>query len=142
LVPLSRRTFTVEQAAGYAQDAKVVLGEEAALTTPGPYEAWTEAARLAREKAASDQASFLRDLFANPFAPPPAPSQTCLAWGGRTVPKLAAAIYEERAFDRLPILADALEESGCTDAAILAHCRTPAVHVRGCWVVDLLLGKE
>jgi hypothetical protein len=47
-----------------------------------------------------------------------------------------------RALDRLPILADALEEAGCTDADILAHCRGPGPHVRGCWVVDLLLGKE
>lgn len=56
--------------------------------------------------------------------------------------QLANAIAEERAFDRLPILADALEEAGCTDEAILAHCREPGPHVRGCWVVDLLLRKE
>jgi hypothetical protein len=52
------------------------------------------------------------------------------------------AIYTDRAFDRLPILADALEEAGCTDAAILEHCRGPGPHVRGCWVVDLLLDKS
>ena len=45
-------------------------------------------------------------------------------------------------FDRLPILADALEESGSTDQTILDHCRGPGPHVRGCWVVDLLLGKS
>jgi hypothetical protein len=55
---------------------------------------------------------------------------------------LAKSIYEDRAFDRLPILADALEESGCHDPDILAHCRQPGEHVRGCWVVDLLLGRE
>jgi hypothetical protein len=65
-----------------------------------------------------------------------------LAWNDRTIPKLAQAIYDDRAFDRLAILADALEDAGCTDAAILAHCRQPGTHVRGCWVVDLLLGKE
>ena len=53
-----------------------------------------------------------------------------------------AAIYEERAFDRLPILADALEGAGCTNADVLLHCRRPGEHVRGCWVVDLVLGKE
>ena len=56
--------------------------------------------------------------------------------------KFAQAIYDDRDFDRLPILADALEEAGCTNADILAHCRQPGEHVRGCWVVDLLLGKE
>jgi hypothetical protein len=58
------------------------------------------------------------------------------------VKKLAAAIYDDTAFDRLPILADALEEAGCHDAEILAHCRGPGPHVRGCWVIDLLIGKE
>jgi hypothetical protein len=55
---------------------------------------------------------------------------------------LAQGIYEEQAWDRLPILADALEESGCTSADILNHCRQPGEHVRGCWVIDLILGKE
>jgi hypothetical protein len=55
---------------------------------------------------------------------------------------LAQGIYDERAFERLPILADALEDAGCTDAAILVHCRGPGPHVRGCWVVDLILGKQ
>jgi hypothetical protein len=61
---------------------------------------------------------------------------------------LAQAAYEERelhsgALDpaRLSVLADALEEAGCTGPDILNHCRRPGVHVRGCWVVDLLLGK-
>jgi hypothetical protein len=58
------------------------------------------------------------------------------------VDRLASHIYDSRAFDRLPILADALEEAGCKDAEILAHCRGPGPHVRGCWVVDLVLGKE
>ena len=56
--------------------------------------------------------------------------------------KLAQGIYEERAFDRLPILADALEDAGCDNADILSHCRGPGPHARGCWVVDLLLGKK
>jgi hypothetical protein len=60
---------------------------------------------------------------------------------GGTVPKLAQAVYNDRAFDRLPELADALEEAGCTDTELLNHCRSPGQHVRGCWVVDLLLEK-
>ena len=58
------------------------------------------------------------------------------------MPALARRVYDERAFHDLPILADALEDAGCADAALLEHCRGPAPHVRGCWVVDLILGKE
>ena len=65
-----------------------------------------------------------------------------LAWNGGTVRKLAEAIYDERAFDRLPVLADALEEAGCADEGVLRHCRGGGPHVRGCWVIDLILGKE
>jgi hypothetical protein len=64
------------------------------------------------------------------------------AWQNGAVPKLAAEIYDARAFDRLPILADALEEAGCDDADGLAHCRSGGEHVRGCWVVDWVSGKE
>ena len=64
------------------------------------------------------------------------------AWLTATVRSIAAAIDRDRAFDRLPILADALEEAGCTNADVLLHCRQPGEHVRGCWVVDLVLGKE
>lgn len=70
------------------------------------------------------------------------------AWSDGTVSKLAQTIYDERELPsghldagRLAILADALEDAGCTDIDILSHCRLPGRHVRGCWVVDLLLGK-
>jgi hypothetical protein len=65
-----------------------------------------------------------------------------LAWNDGTVVKLTQSIYECPRFDDLPILADALEEAGCDNADILAHLRGPGPHVRGCWVVDLLLNKE
>ena len=65
-----------------------------------------------------------------------------LAWNGGTVFNLAQGIYDQRAFDSLPILADALEEAGCQDADILGHCRQPGPHVLGCWAVNLLLGKS
>jgi hypothetical protein len=86
-----------------------------------------------------EQARLLRELFG------PLPFRTVEAtpawrtWHGGTVPKLARAIYDEWAFDRLPVLADALEEAGCTDAEVLGHCREAGPHVRGCWVLDLLL---
>jgi hypothetical protein len=54
---------------------------------------------------------------------------------------LAHLIYDQRRFTDLPVLADALEEAGCTDQTILDHLRGPGPHVRGCWAVDLLLGK-
>jgi hypothetical protein len=84
----------------------------------------------------------LRDIFHGLFrtlAPLPLP---VLAGNDGVVRRLAEGIYDERAFDRLPILADALEDAGGTDAAILEHCRGPGPHVRGCWVVDLILGQS
>jgi hypothetical protein len=84
------------------------------------------------------QAEILRDVLGSPFHPVILDP----AWRTSTTTHLAATIYDDRAFDLQPILADALEEAGCTDAAILAHCRGPGPHVRGCWVIDLLLGKQ
>jgi hypothetical protein len=80
----------------------------------------------------------LRDIFSNPFRLVTLDP----SWLTSTVVALAEGIYDERAFDRLAILADALEEAGCDNADILAHCRGPGPHVRGCWVLDLILGKE
>jgi len=84
------------------------------------------------------QSCILHDIFGNPFRPVTLDP----AWLTPTVKALAAAVYEERTFDRLPILADALEDADCSDADILSHCRQPGVHVRGCWALDLVLGKE
>jgi hypothetical protein len=88
--------------------------------------------------AAPTVCDLFRDTFGNPFRP----VSVDRAWRTSNVVALAEAIYKDRAFDRLLILADALEDAGCGDAAILEHCRGPGPHVRGCWVVDLLLGKE
>jgi hypothetical protein len=82
----------------------------------------------------------LRDLFGNPFQRPEI-NPLWLAARDGTVSGLAQGIYAEGAFDRLPILADALEEVGCTDAALLGHCRSSQRHFRGCWALDTLLGK-
>jgi hypothetical protein len=79
----------------------------------------------------------IRDVFGNPFRSVEFLSE----WRTSTVTGLAEAVYEEKAFDRMPILADALEDAGCDDADVLAHCRDGPVHVRGCWVVDRALGK-
>jgi len=80
----------------------------------------------------------VREIFGNPLRP----AVVDPSWQTSTVVALAQAIYHERAYDRMPILSDALEDAGCTNADILSHCRGPGPHVRGCWVVDLLLGKE
>jgi hypothetical protein len=63
-----------------------------------------------------------------------------LTWGRGVIGALAGAIYERHRFGELPVLADALEDAGCVDADVLAHCRDEGMHVRGCWVVDGLLG--
>jgi hypothetical protein len=84
------------------------------------------------------QAHLLRDIFGNPFRP-------CRLDDHQKTPAviaLATAAYDSRDFSCLPILADALEEAGCDDADILSHCRGEGTHVRGCWVVDLVLGRQ
>lgn len=84
------------------------------------------------------QADLLREIFGNPLRP----ITLNPAWLTPKVVALARAIYDDRAFDRIPVLADTLEEAGCHNADILAHCRGPGPHVRGCSALDLLLGKE
>jgi hypothetical protein len=87
------------------------------------------------------QADLLRCIAGNPFRRVTV-DPSWLSWNDGTVVKLAQGIYDDRAFDRLPVLADALEEAGCTNADLLSHCRSEGPHVRGCWVVDLILGKQ
>jgi hypothetical protein len=91
-----------------------------------------------RHAAQETQCRLLRDIFGNLFRPVTIHPTRLTP----TVFHLAEAVYDERAFNCLPILADALEEAGCSNTEILAHCRGPGPHVRGCWVIDLLLGKE
>ena len=64
------------------------------------------------------------------------------SWLTPDVVALARAVYDDRRPDHMPILGDAFEDAGCDNADILAHCRGPGPHVRGCWVVDLILGKS
>jgi hypothetical protein len=126
-------------------DAPYFLSSNAwfAATACSSDAAWDAAKRESDPLVAGDiqhdaQAALLRCIFGNPFrsiALDP-------AWMTGTVSALAQAIHNDRAFDRLPILADALEDAGCTNADILSHCRQPGEHCRGCWIVDLLLAKE
>jgi hypothetical protein len=106
-----------------------------------PDEVWEQynPAYLAAEtEEAGTQASLLRDIFGNPFRPVAFSPD----WRTDTVVSLAKQMYESRDFGAMPILADALQDAGCDSADILDHCRGPGPHVRGCWVVDLVLGKE
>jgi hypothetical protein len=83
-----------------------------------------------------EQAAIIRDIVGNPFRP----VTFAPAWRTDTVLTLARQMYEARDFGAMPILADALQEAGCDNDDILNHCRGPGLHVRGCWVVDLVLG--
>jgi hypothetical protein len=93
---------------------------------------------LERRAVDSELLLILQDVFGNPFRPVPFDP----GWRTPNVTAVAQAIYEERRFDELPVLADALEEAGCTSADLLSHCRSGGEHARGCWAVDLVLGKS
>jgi hypothetical protein len=108
---------------------------------PTGYQPASRQSRRAKDQVIKVLGSLLHELFGNPFRPVTIPS-AWLSWNDATVSKLAELIYSRRCFGDLPILADALEEAGCDNADVLAHCRQPGEHVRGCWVIDLLLGKE
>jgi hypothetical protein len=119
-----------------------LLAIEALVWRAGGYAGGDSQAIMTGEQR--PQASVLHDIFGNPFRP------VLLDPAGRTptVLALAEAAYDERSLpagildtDRLAVLADALEEAGCDNADILSHLRQPGPHVRGCWVIDLLLGK-
>jgi len=90
------------------------------------------------------QTALLRDIFGNPFRP----VVINPAWLTPDVVRLAHAAYDERILpsghldpQRLLVLADGLEDAGCSDADVLSHLRGSGVHVRGCWVVDRLTGR-
>ncbi len=110
----------------------------------GAAPAFESPSRIIRERGGTladepfAQCALIRDIFGNPFRPVAIEP----AWQTEAVVGIARGIYEDRAFERMPILADALQDAGCENADILTHCREPGVHVRGCWVVDLVLGKS
>jgi hypothetical protein len=110
-----------------AQWACAVAGRVGGQADPDPI----TTARIA-------QADFVRDIFGNPFRPVVFDP----AWRTSTTLALARQMYDSRDFSPMPILADALQDAGCDNADILNHCRRPGEHTKGCWVIDLLLGKE
>ena len=98
----------------------------------------TEAKNNPDEQEQRIQVQLLDDIFANPFHP----ITLSPSWLTSTVIALANQMYDTRDFSAMPILADALEESGCCESQILEHCRGSGPHTRGCWVLDLLTGRE
>jgi hypothetical protein len=94
-------------------------------------------AAMSAEQAA--QCGLLRDILGRPFRPRP-PLEP--AWLTPTVASIARHVYAEQDFAALPVLADALEDAGCTNPEVLSHGRGPGPHARGCWLIDLLLGRQ
>jgi hypothetical protein len=90
------------------------------------------------DKEQAAQSALVRDIFGNPFHP----VTFSWEWRTNTALSLARQMYDSREFGAMPVLADALQDAGCDCDDILDHCRGPGPHVRGCWVVDLVLGKE
>jgi hypothetical protein len=84
--------------------------------------------------------ALVRDVAGNPFRPAIL-QPSWLTWHNGWARQMARLMYGQRKFAELPIVADALEDAGCDNAEVLEHCRSGAEHVRGCWVVDLLLGR-
>jgi hypothetical protein len=146
-----------EQSVGQFSNAPppaYILAEGAALAATATQAtvaaaAAAQAATFAGGGEPPAQAVLLRDIFGNPFRPPPRPQVAWLTWNDGTVRRLAEAIYNERSLPkghldgtRIGVLADALEDAGCADPDLLGHLRGLGPHLRGCWAVDLLLGKE
>jgi hypothetical protein len=129
---LAARKLPSETGADAASRAAVARYAESMEATP--LLASAEAGRAEEV----EQARLLRDIFGNPFRP----ITLDLSFLTPTVVQLAQAIYDNRAFNRLPELADTLHDAGCDNEEILNHCRGQGPHVRGCWVVDLILGKK
>jgi hypothetical protein len=134
---------------GYvAREASLWAAAAAAVTAAGgrdPFDWHAPQAVAARRPEYAAQAALLREITGNPFRPSAALNP---AWLTPAVLSIARAAYEERQLPagtldpaRLAVLADALEQSGCQDEAVLGHLRGPGPHVRGCFVVDALLGK-
>jgi hypothetical protein len=140
--PAATRWQATFEAAWRRQYSGLECQHEADRVVPVEYLNLREAVQM-REREA--QSLLLRDIFGNPFRP----STLNPSWRTTDVICIAQGIYDDRhmpsgLFDnqRMGILADALEEAGCDNRNILDHCRNGGAHVKGCHVVDLVMGKE
>lgn len=129
--PEATEDFAASRVVFFEQD-----GKEAVTRTANAPNGWGKRGQPAIKRVVL----LLREVFGPlPFRSVAVDPQ----WWTSTVLQLAAGIYDERAFDRMPILADALQDAGCEDEDVLTHLRdAKQVHARGCWALDLVLGKE
>ena len=127
-------------------DWKLQAANSAAIRAAFPTDGWIAAINALKDASSARkrselallQMALLRDIFGNPFRPVSFDPQ----WRTSTAVALAKGMYDSRDFSAMPILADALQDAGCENEDALNHCRDAnGVHVRGCWVVDLVLGK-
>jgi hypothetical protein len=127
-----------DERAAAARAAQLAANPSAELSAYFASQAAASAEKVVPSRARG-QSGLLRCIFGPlPFRPITLDPN----WITSPAKQLAEAIYLARAFDRLPVLADALEDAGCNQQDVLQHCRQPGEHVRGCWVVDLLTGRE
>ena len=115
-----------------------ILPLEEAFVPPG-HSGYKEQFWVAQNAELAAQIALVYEICGNPFRPGVAFSPS---WRTDTAMSLARGMYESRDFGAMPILADALQDAGCDNDDVLNHCRGEWPHVRGCWVVDLVLGKE
>jgi hypothetical protein len=128
--------LAAEMAVWAGHDSNQDVIEMTAITAEQLIKALKKLNDLTLIESLKSRAGLFRDIF-NPFHP----VALNPSWLNATVVSLAKQMYDSRDFSAMPILADALQESGCDNETILQHCRNPGPHVRGCFVVDLLLGK-
>ena len=130
-----------------------VTGRQAAiLAVPATYDdpdTYVREELAGRLKQYACQSGFLHDIIGNPFRPMPALPAPVLSWHDRLVPRLAQSIYDERLLpegtldnSRLAILSGALLDASCKDETLLGHLWSPGPHVRGCFAVDIILGRS
>jgi len=147
--PLERARRRIERIASSQGVTFVIAAVREALCLP--WYTWRGPAALAARTASAAarasgepetearlQAELVRCVFGNPFRP----ILFDPAWRTPAATALARTAYEENCWEEVPLLADALEEAGCSEAAILSHCRGPGPHARGCWAVDLILDRR
>jgi hypothetical protein len=149
LLPLPEEAWQLKAVWEYV--AVAMEGEQLVKegTTPEMLDAWSdqsvESGRSMGWTAINPDA-ILADVLREVVGPLPvlrvAINPAIFLGNGGTIPKLAQGIYDDRGFDRMPLLADALEDAGCDHGEIVAHCRGQGPHSRGCWVIDLVLGKK
>jgi hypothetical protein len=126
---------------GGPRAADIVAGQVALAVGSAHLPGDTAAFQTANQAEHCAQADLLRDIFGNPFQPVAVDGEWLSAHRGAAA-TMARTIYEERRFNELPILADALEEAACPSPALIAHCRGAGPHTRGCWTLDLLLANS